>query len=104
MAAPAVGVSRRASSHEEGGSLGLRQLDFAQLVKRANDYGWRLLDCEGGDSSDPNQRIVMDVENSVAAEEKRRISLRTKERLARARREGKVRGRPRLITNPPSAA
>lgn len=76
------------------------QLDFAELVKRAGDYGWRLLDCEGGDSSDPNQRIVMDVKNSVAAEEKRRISLRTKEGLARARREGKALGRPRLITKP----
>ncbi|MDP0398913.1 recombinase family protein [Tsukamurella strandjordii] len=69
------------------------QLDFATLMKRAEDYGWHLLDCEEGVSSDPSKRIVMDVKNAVAAEERRRISLRTKEGLARARREGKALGR-----------
>ena len=30
------------------------QLDAAQIMKRANDYGWRLMDCEGADSGDPS--------------------------------------------------
>ncbi|TLG12169.1 resolvase [Nocardia cyriacigeorgica] len=73
------------------------QLDGAQLFKRATDYGWRLLDCDGTDSGDTNQRLVADVRLAMAAEERRKIGQRTREGLVRARREGKYPGRPRAI-------
>lgn len=73
------------------------QLDAAQLFKRADRYGWRLMDCDGADSGEPSQRLVADVRLAVAAEERRKIGERTREGLARARREGKVLGRPRTI-------
>lgn len=73
------------------------QLDGAQLFKRAERYGWQLLDCDGGDSSDTSQRLTADVRLAVAAEERRKIGQRTREGLARARREGKQLGRPKLI-------
>lgn len=67
------------------------QLDAAQLFKRANDYGWRLLDCEGADSGDPSQRLLADVRISVAAEERRKIGVRTREALESQRQQGKGR-------------
>ncbi|MGW0042264.1 recombinase family protein [Rhodococcus sp. NPDC003348] len=74
------------------------QEDSAKLFKRAERYGWRLMDCDGADSGEPSQRLVADVRLAVAAEERRKISERTREGLARARREGKRLGRPRRIT------
>lgn len=73
------------------------QLDAAELYKRAEQRGWRLMDCEGANSGEPSQRLTADVRLAVAAEERRRISERTKEGLARARREGKKLGRPSRI-------
>ncbi|WP_245969114.1 recombinase family protein [Williamsia muralis] len=73
------------------------QLDAAELYKRAEKRGWRLMDCDNADSSDPSQRLTADIRLAVAAEERRRISLRTREGLARARREGKKLGRPSRI-------
>lgn len=74
------------------------QLDGAKLFKRAEQNGWRLLDCEGADSGNHDQRLTADVRIAVAAEEKRKISARTKEGLAKARRQGtksgKAIGRP----------
>ncbi len=70
------------------------QLDAAQIMKRANDYGWRLLDTEGADSGDPSQRLVADVRLAVAAEERRKIGTRTREALDAKRRKGQ----PGLIT------
>lgn len=70
------------------------QLDAAQIMKRANDYGWRLLDTEGADSGDPSQRLVADVRLAVAAEERRKIGTRTREALDAKRRKGE----PGLIT------
>ena len=64
------------------------QLDAAQIMKRANDYGWRLLDCEGADSGDPSQRLVADVRLAVAAEERRKIGTRTREALDQKRSKG----------------
>ena len=69
------------------------QEDAAKLYKRAARYGWRLMDCDKADSGDPSQRLLADIRLAVAAEEKRKISERTKEGLARARREGKRLGR-----------
>ncbi|OZG27697.1 resolvase [Williamsia sp. 1138] len=73
------------------------QLDAASLYKQAEKRGWRLMDCDNADSSDPSQRLTADIRLAVAAEERRRISIRTKEGLARAKREGKKLGRPSRI-------
>ena len=32
------------------------QEDAAKLFKRADGYGWRLMDCDKADSGDPSQR------------------------------------------------
>ncbi|MBB3039599.1 recombinase family protein [Hoyosella altamirensis] len=74
------------------------QEDAAQLFKRAERYGWRLMDCDKADSGDPSQRLLADIRLAVAAEEKRKISERTREGLHRARRAGKRLGRPPMIT------
>ena len=70
------------------------QLDHAQLFKQAERNAWRLMDCEGADSGEPHQRLVADVRNAVAAEERRKISVRTKEGLAKARKYGTKSGKP----------
>jgi DNA invertase Pin-like site-specific DNA recombinase len=76
------------------------QLDHASLFERAQRHGWRLMDCDGADSGDPSQRLTADVRNAVAAEERRKISERTKEGLAKARRQGKTLGRPPVDLDP----
>ena len=70
------------------------QLDHATLFERAAQHAWRLMDCDGADSGDPSQRLTADVRNAVAAEERRKISQRTREGLARARKAGTRLGRP----------
>jgi DNA invertase Pin-like site-specific DNA recombinase len=70
------------------------QLDHASLFERAQRNAWRLMDCDGADSGDPSQRLTADVRNAVAAEERRKISERTREGLAKARQQGKTLGRP----------
>ncbi|WP_249783087.1 recombinase family protein [Mycolicibacterium lacusdiani] len=69
------------------------QLDAATLYDRAERNGWRLLDCDKADSGDPSQRLLADVRIAMAAEEKRKISERTREGLAKARRNGVTLGR-----------
>jgi DNA invertase Pin-like site-specific DNA recombinase len=73
------------------------QLDAAELFKRAERNGWRLLDCDRADSGDDSQRLLADIRIAVAAEERRKISQRTREGLARARRAGAQLGRPSRI-------
>ncbi|WP_338889918.1 recombinase family protein [Rhodococcus sovatensis] len=73
------------------------QLDAAALFKRAAQRNWRLLDCERADSGDPSQRLLADIRISMAAEERRKTSERTKEGLRRARAQGKQLGRPSRI-------
>jgi DNA invertase Pin-like site-specific DNA recombinase len=73
------------------------QLDHAGLFERAQRHAWRLMDCDGADSGDPAQRLTADVRNAVAAEERRKISERTREGLAKARRQGTRLGRPPQI-------
>lgn len=70
------------------------QEDAAKLFKQAQRNGWRLMDTDKADSGDPSQRLLADIRLAVAAEEKRKVSERTKEGLARARRAGKQLGRP----------
>jgi len=64
------------------------QLDAAQLMKRAERYGWRLMDCEGADSGEPSQRFAADIRLAMAAEERRKIGTRTREALDAKRRKG----------------
>jgi DNA invertase Pin-like site-specific DNA recombinase len=70
------------------------QLDGAKLFKRAQEHGWRLMDCESADSGDESQRLLADMRIAVAADERRKISRRTKEGLARARTQGTRSGKP----------
>jgi DNA invertase Pin-like site-specific DNA recombinase len=70
------------------------QLDHARLFKQAERNAWRLMDCEGSDSGEPHQRLVADIRNAVAAEERRKISERTRDGLAKARKHGTRSGRP----------
>jgi DNA invertase Pin-like site-specific DNA recombinase len=70
------------------------QEDAAKLFKRAERNAWRLMDCDKADSGDPSQRLLADIRIAVAAEERRKISERTKEGLKRARKQGKRLGRP----------
>src|SRR5271165_464021 len=55
------------------------------------------MDCDKADSGDPSQRLLADIRIAVAAEERRKISERTKEGLAKARKAGKRLGRPPQI-------
>ncbi|MGB3359703.1 MAG: recombinase family protein [Rhodococcus qingshengii] len=73
------------------------QLDAASIFKRANKNGWRLLDCDRADSGDPSQRLLADIRIAMAAEEKRKISERTREGMRRAKAQGKHIGRPSRI-------
>ncbi len=73
------------------------QLDAAELFKRAEHNEWRLLDCDRADSGDDSQRLLADIRIAVAAEERRKISQRTRDGLARARRAGVQLGRPSRI-------
>lgn len=74
------------------------QEDAAQLFKRAERFGWRLMDTDKADSGDPSQRLLADIRLAVAAEEKRKISERTKEGLAAARSKGVRLGRPAKLS------
>jgi DNA invertase Pin-like site-specific DNA recombinase len=73
------------------------QEDAAKLFKRAERNAWRLMDCDKADSGDPSQRLLADIRIAVAAEERRKISERTREGLAKARKAGKRLGRPPQI-------
>ena len=74
------------------------QEDAAKLFKRAERNAWRLMDCDKADSGDPSQRLLADIRIAVAAEERRKISERTREGLAKARKAGKRLGRPPQIS------
>lgn len=73
------------------------QEDAAKLFKRAERNAWRLMDCDKADSGDPSQRLLADIRVAVAAEERRKISERTREGLAKARKAGTRLGRPPQI-------
>ena len=73
------------------------QLDAAAIAQRANVNGWTLLDTQGANSSDASQRLLFDIRVAMAAEEKRKISERTKEGLRRAKAQGVKLGRPSAI-------
>lgn len=73
-------------------------LDGAVLLDQARRNGWRLLSCDGIDSDDEQQALLTDIRIAVAAEERRKISERTREGLAQAKREGKRIGRPSKVS------
>ncbi len=78
------------------------QEDAARLFKRAERGGWRLMDTDKADSGDPSQRLLADIRLAVAAEERRKISERTREGLAAAKARGVRLGRPSSV--PPEVA
>lgn len=70
-------------------------LDFAGILKRAQDEGWTLIVVDIGlDLSTPPGRMVAQIMASVAEWEREVISLRTRDALLEARRRGKALGRP----------
>ncbi len=59
-------------------------LDGAELIERSRKGGWPILDIDGKNSLNDSQAFMTDIELAVAAEERRKISRRTKEGLAAA--------------------
>lgn len=59
-------------------------LDGAELIERSRKGGWPILDVDGKNSLNDTQAFMTDIELAVAAEERRKISRRTKEGLAAA--------------------
>lgn len=72
-------------------------LDGAVLLDQARRREWRLLSVDGIDSSNEQQALLTDIRIAVAAEERRKISERTREGLEAARAKGKHIGRPSTI-------
>lgn len=72
-------------------------LDGAQLLDQAKRQGWHILGIDGTDTRDKGQRMTNRVRMIMAEEERDKISERTKEGLARARRNGVQLGRPSKI-------
>ncbi|CAM4297709.1 Transposon Tn3 resolvase [Mycobacterium basiliense] len=71
-------------------------LDGLQLVKDAQDEGWRVLSLDGVDSA-KLEKLWLTVRMGFAEEERDKISLRTKQGLVRARQRGKQLGKPSTI-------
>lgn len=71
--------------------------DGAELLAECADAGVRLLSCEGYDSADEETQLTANIKIAVAQEERRLISRRTREGLARARAEGKRLGRQSTV-------
>lgn len=63
--------------------------DGALLLDRARRQGWRVLGVDGVDSADEDQELNINAKLMVAQEERRLISRRTREGLARARAAGR---------------
>ena len=106
---------RRALSYVESGEaealivakldrLSRSLLDFAGLLERAQDYGWRLvaLDC-GVDTGTAQGKLMAHVITSFGQYEREIIGQRTKDALAVARANGTTLGRP-VTTDPKTRA
>lgn len=76
-------------------------LDGAELIERSRKGGWPILTTEGKNSLDDSQALMTDIELAVAAEERRKISRRTKEGLAAALAKDPtlVLGRPSKVSS-----
>lgn len=71
--------------------------DGADLLAECADAGVRLLSCDGYDSADEETQLTANIKIAVAQEERRLISRRTREGLARARAEGRKLGRKSTV-------
>lgn len=72
-------------------------VDGGTLMRTARDQGWRVLSLDGVDSSDDSQQFLNDIRLAIAADERRKISERTKAALASKRRRGEKLGQPSPI-------
>lgn len=71
-------------------------LDGLALMKTAQDEGWRIVTIKGEDS-EAIGKLELTIKLAFAEQEREKISERTKQGLARAKREGKALGRPSTI-------
>lgn len=73
--------------------------DFADILAdfQANGWSLQILDL-GVDLGTPSGRMIANILAAVAEFEREVISLRTREGLAEAKRQGKVLGRPRKVS------
>ena len=72
--------------------------DFARLLDRAHDHGWRLVLLDiGVDTTTPAGEFVANTLASAAQYERRLIALRTREALAAKREAGVRLGRPSVL-------
>jgi DNA invertase Pin-like site-specific DNA recombinase len=72
-------------------------LDGAALIERSKKGNWPILTTDGKNSLDDSQALLTDIELVIAADERRKISRRTKEGLAAARAKD-----PSLVFGRPS--
>jgi len=96
-------LMKDASAHRFSAVLVLRidrfgrsLLNFLLLLKELDKHGIRFLTSDGIDTSDPQKRFLMHVLGAAAEFERELISQRTKEGLARLKKEGAQLGRPRV--------
>jgi DNA invertase Pin-like site-specific DNA recombinase len=77
-------------------------LETLQHLNRLSDYGigWRSFTEQFLDSTGPFRDAVVSILACIAKQEKARISERTVAGLERAKRNGKVLGRPRVVPDP----
>jgi DNA invertase Pin-like site-specific DNA recombinase len=71
--------------------------DGALLLRECAEAAVRVVSVEGFDSADPDTEFTTNVRIAMAQEERRLISRRTREGLARAKAEGKTLGRPSQV-------
>lgn len=72
-------------------------LDGAALIEAAASSGVRLISCDGYDSADEETQLTANIKVAVAQEERRLISRRTREGLARAKAAGVPLGRQSTV-------
>jgi DNA invertase Pin-like site-specific DNA recombinase len=72
-------------------------LDGLALMKTAQDEGWQVIALDGTDS-EAIGKLELTIKLVFAEEERAKISERTKQGLARAKREGKQLGKPSTIS------
>lgn len=71
--------------------------DFASLLERAKDNGWRVVLLDLGDTSTPTGEMTANIIASAAQYERRLIGQRTREGLAAKRAAGVRLGRPSVL-------
>jgi DNA invertase Pin-like site-specific DNA recombinase len=75
-------------------------IDFATMLARAEAGGWALVVLDiGVDMLTPSGKLIAHVMSALAEWEREQISLRTREGLAEAARQGRRHGRPRQVSD-----